>query len=51
MLADSLIAAEDTQQVLGAEIRGEIIDLDDVGQLGIAEVWCGRLGTVVVEAG
>lgn len=49
--ADSLVAAEDTQQVLGAEIRGEVIDLDDMGQLVIAEVRRGRLGPVVVEAG
>lgn len=49
--ADSLIAAEDTQQVLSAEIRGEIIDLDDVGQLSITEVWCGGLSPIVVEAG
>lgn len=49
--ADSLIAAEDAQQVLSAEIRGEIIDLNDMGQLSIAEVRCSRLGPVVVEAG
>lgn len=48
---DSLVAAEDAQQVLGAEIRGEVVDLDDVGQLVIAEVRRGRLGPVVVEAG
>lgn len=48
---DSLVAAEDTQQVLGAEIRGEVVDLDDMGQLVIAEVRRGRLGPVVVEAG
>lgn len=49
--ADSLIAAEDTHQVLSAEIRGEIIDLDYMWQLGVTEVWHSRLSTVVVEAG
>lgn len=51
VLADSLIAAEDTHQILGAEIRGEIVDLDDVGQLIIADVWRSRFGPIVVEAG
>lgn len=51
MLADSLIAAEDTHQILSAEIRGEIVDLDDVGQLIIADVWCSRFSPIVVEAG